>query len=63
MRGTVSGRTDLLSLVAGLALLVVGGVLLADERGALDLRVAGAAPLACAAVGAALLASGLTRGR
>jgi hypothetical protein len=59
----VSGRTDLLSLVAGLALLVVGGVLLADARGAFDLRVAGAAPLACAAVGAALLASGLTRGR
>jgi hypothetical protein len=57
------GRIDPLSLVAGLALVVLGGVLLADARGALDLRLAGAAPLVCAAVGAALLASGLSRGR
>jgi hypothetical protein len=49
--------------VAGLALIVVGAVLLADARGALDLRFAGAAPLICAAVGAALLATGLSRGR
>jgi hypothetical protein len=57
------GRTDLASLVAGLALIVLGAVLLADARDALDLRLAGAAPLVCAAVGATLLASGLSRGR
>jgi hypothetical protein len=57
------GRTDPASLVAGLALIVVGAVLLADARGALDLRFGGAAPLICAAVGAALLATGLSRGR
>ena len=56
-------RTDLASLVSGLALIAIGAVLLADARGALDLRVAGAAPLICAAIGAALLATGLTRGR
>jgi hypothetical protein len=55
------GRADLVSLVAGLALLVLGAILLADARGALDLELGGAAPLACAAVGATLLASGLTR--
>lgn len=57
------GRTDPLSLVAGLALVALGAVLLADARGALDLQITGAAPLVCAAVGAALLASGLSRGR
>ena len=57
------GRTDLVSLVAGLALVALGAVLLADARGALDLRFSGAAPLVCATVGAALLASGLSRGR
>lgn len=59
----MSGRTDLASLVSGLALIAIGAVLLADARGALDLAVSGAAPLICAAVGAALLATGLTRDR
>jgi hypothetical protein len=57
------GRTDPASLVAGLALIALGAVLLADARGALDLRFGGAAPLVCAAVGAVLLATGLARGR
>ena len=57
------GRIDPLSLVAGLALLALGAVLLADARGALELHMAGAAPLVCATVGAVLLASGLSRGR
>ena len=57
------GRTDLASLVSGLALIVVGAVLLADARGALDLHFGGAAPLICAAIGASLLATGLSRGR
>jgi hypothetical protein len=54
-------RPDLPSLVAGLGLLVFGAVLLADRLGALDLRFAALAPLACALVGAVLLASGLDR--
>jgi hypothetical protein len=54
-------RPDPPSLVAGLGLLLLGGVLLADALDALDLRFAALAPLACAVVGAVLLASGLTR--
>ena len=50
------------SVVAGLALLAIGGVLMLDATGVLDLRFASLAPIACAAVGAILLASGLARG-
>ena len=53
---------DLVSLVAGIVLVAFGGVLLADAAGALDLRFAAFGPLALAAVGAVLLASGLGRG-
>ena len=56
-------RPDLTSLVAGLGILAVGVVLLLDATGALDLRLSGFAPLACAAIGATLLASGMTRPR
>ena len=49
------------SVVAGLTLLALGGVLLADALGAFDLRFATFAPIACAAVGAILLALGLGR--
>jgi hypothetical protein len=41
----------------------VGVVLLLDATDALDLRLSGFAPLACAAIGATLLASGMTRPR
>jgi hypothetical protein len=51
------------SLVAGLGLIALGAVLLADRAGALDLRFAALAPIVCAVVGAVLLASGLGRGR
>ncbi|MEA2250418.1 MAG: hypothetical protein QOI62_1317 [Solirubrobacteraceae bacterium] len=54
-------RPDPPSLVAGLGILILGGLLLADRLGALDLRFAALAPLACAVVGAVLLASGLDR--
>ena len=57
------GRADIASLVAGLALIALGAVLLADARGGLDLTIGGAAPLVCAAVGSVLLATGLSRGR
>jgi hypothetical protein len=54
-------RPDPPSLVAGLGILILGGLLLADRLGALDLRFAALAPLACAVVGAVLLASGRDR--
>jgi hypothetical protein len=59
----MSRRADLPSLVAGLALVALGAILLADARGGLDLSLGGAAPLVCAAVGSVLLATGLSRGR
>jgi hypothetical protein len=56
-----SRRPDLPSLVAGIAVIVFGAVLLADRLDALDLRFAALGPLACAVLGAILLASGLAR--
>ncbi len=49
------------ALVAGLALLAFGVVLLLDNADVLDLRFAVIAPVTCAVVGAILLTSGLTR--
>jgi hypothetical protein len=57
----MTGRPDLVSLAAGVALLVFGGVLLADALDAIDLSFAALAPLACFVVGDVLLATGLTR--
>jgi hypothetical protein len=51
------------SLVAGIAVLVLGAILLLDAIDALGLSFAVLAPVACAATGAILLARGLTRGR
>jgi hypothetical protein len=56
-----AAKPDLPTLVAGLALLVLGGLLMLDSQGALELRLGALAPIACAAVGAVLLASGLSR--
>jgi len=47
-------------LVAGLVLVSFGTVLLLDRVEVLDLRFATLAPIACAAVGAILLAMGLS---
>jgi hypothetical protein len=55
------GRPDVATLVAGLALLALGVVLLLDSLGSLRASFGNIAPIACAAVGAILLASGLTR--
>ena len=52
---------DLPSLVAGLVILVLGAVLLLDRLDVLTLHFASWGPLACAAIGAILLASGLGR--
>ncbi len=54
-------RPDLPSLVAGLAVLVVGILLLLDDQSAFDMSFALFAPVACAATGAILLAAGLSR--
>jgi hypothetical protein len=53
--------TDVPSLVAGAVIMLLGVVLLLDRLDVLDLRFAALGPLACAALGAILLASGLTR--
>ena len=50
------------SLVGGVAVVALGAVLMLDAAGAFELRFATLAPIACAAVGAILLASGLSRG-
>ncbi len=54
-------RPDLASLVAGLAVLLVGILLLLDDSDAIDLSFAVFAPVACAATGAILLTAGLSR--
>ncbi len=51
------------SLVAGLCVVALGVLLLLDAGGTFDLRFSVLAPAACAAVGAILLASGLSRPR
>jgi hypothetical protein len=53
---------DRVSLLAGIVLVVLGIVLLLEAAGALHLRFGGMAPIAFGAVGAILLASGLSRG-
>ena len=54
---------DIPSLVAGLAVIVLGAVLLLDQVGALSLRFGYLWPLLTGAAGAALLASGLRASR
>lgn len=54
-------RTDLASVVAGVAVAGFGLVLLLDASGDLHLRFSGFGPLVALMVGATLLASGLTR--
>jgi hypothetical protein len=54
-------RPDLASLVSGLAVVLVGILLLLDDSDAIDLSFALFAPVACAATGAILVAAGLSR--
>ena len=56
-----SRRLDVPSLVAGIAIVIFGAVLLLDRVDVLTLRFAALGPLACAVAGAILLASGLVR--
>lgn len=55
------GRAEPASLVAGVAVVILGVVLLLDALGAFTLRLAAFAPLALGAVGAVLLVIGLGR--
>jgi hypothetical protein len=54
-------RLDPVPLVAGLAIAAFGAILLLDQLDVLDLRFAALGPLACALLGAILLATGLAR--
>jgi hypothetical protein len=52
---------DPASVVAGIAVLALGVLLLLDSSGAFELHFGVLGPAACAATGAILLASGMTR--
>jgi len=54
-------RPDVPALVAGVALIGFGVVLLLDAAGELDMTFGTLAPVACAAMGITLLALGLSR--
>ena len=54
-------RPDLAAFVAGIGLVVFGGVLMADALDAIHLSFGAFAPLALFLVGDVLLAAGLTR--
>lgn len=54
---------DPTSVVAGIAVLALGVLLLLDAGDTLDLRFGILGPAACAATGAILLASGMSRRR
>jgi hypothetical protein len=57
------GSVDVPSLVAGIAILALGMLLLLDTAGTIDLRFGLLWPALTATLGAILLASGLSRGR
>ena len=59
----VRRSADPTSLVAGIAVLALGVLLLLDATGTLELRFGVLGPAVCAAMGAILLASGMTRRR
>jgi hypothetical protein len=59
----VRSGPDITSLVAGVCIAGLGVLLLLDAAGTLDLRFAVLAPATCAALGAILLAVGMTRPR
>jgi hypothetical protein len=54
---------DVTSVVAGVCVAALGVLLLLDGAGTFDLRFEVLGPAACAALGAILLASGLSRPR
>ncbi len=59
----VPRRPDITSAVAGVCIVGLGILLLLDASGTLELRFAVLGPAACAALGAILVTSGMTRPR
>jgi hypothetical protein len=59
----VSRRTDITSLIAGACIAALGVLLLLDAQGTVHLDFGVFGPAVCAAIGAILLASGLSRPR
>jgi hypothetical protein len=59
----VSPKPDMTSVVAGVCIVALGLLLLLDGTGTTDIRFGVLAPAWCAAVGAILLASGMSRPR
>jgi len=59
----VSPSADVTSIVSGLCVIALGVLLLLDANGTVDLSFAVLGPVACASLGAMLLASGMTRPR
>ena len=57
----MNGRPDIPALVAGLAVLALGTVLMLDALGVFDLSFAVFGPVACAATGTILIANGMSR--
>jgi hypothetical protein len=58
----VSKRVDSVSLIAGLALIAVGALLLLDQEDVIDLSLGIAGAVVAAAIGVILIASGLAEG-
>ena len=56
-------RADITSIVAGACIAALGALLLLDARGTLDMDFGVFGPASCAALGAILLASGMSRPR
>jgi hypothetical protein len=59
----VPRRPDVTSVVAGVCVAALGVLLLLDATGTIELRFGVLGPAICAALGAILLASGMTRPR
>ena len=58
----MSRQVDNVSLVAGLAIVVIGVVLLLDQEGVIDLSLGVVGAIAAAVIGVILIASGLAEG-
>jgi hypothetical protein len=58
----LSRRVDTVSLVAGLAIIAVGALLLLDQEDVIDLSLGIAGAAVAAALGVILIASGLAEG-
>jgi hypothetical protein len=58
----LSRRVDSVSLVAGLAIIAVGALLLADQEDVIDLSLGVVGAVVAAVIGVILIASGINEG-